>query len=100
MTQVRHSLERLSLPDEQKIAAVVAGIADVGILRCLIGADHHGATYLTEQPGAIDDLVFSDKAWMKARANGELPPPPVSATGSNPPETRATRACFAAMQRR
>ena len=28
-------------PDEQEVAAVVAGLADVGVLRRLFGGDHH-----------------------------------------------------------
>ena len=34
-------------------------------------------------------LVFSVSAWIRAWANGELPPLPLSATGSSPPETSA-----------
>ena len=45
MTLSGHSLERLTLPHEQEVAAVVTSIANVGVLRRLLGGDHHRAAH-------------------------------------------------------
>ncbi len=37
----RNGNRTLLFPDEKEIAAVVAGLADVGVLRRLFGGDHH-----------------------------------------------------------
>ena len=54
MTLSGHPPERLTLPHEQEVAAVLAGLADVSILWSLLGGDHHQLTDGIEQLGAVD----------------------------------------------
>ncbi len=55
MTQSGHSGERLASLHEQEVAAIVTGLAHIGILRRLVGGDHDRTANLIEQLGSIDD---------------------------------------------
>ena len=63
MTLNGHSVESLLLPHKQEIAAIVTGVADIGVGRCLLPSHDDRAANCIEQRGAVHDCVIAFKGF-------------------------------------
>ncbi len=93
-----YRLRGLELPHEQEVAAVVAGVAHVGIFRRLVGVEHHRAAHATEHLGPVHHRLVALEGVEERLGEGRMPPAALVRHRLQAPEVNATRVRLPAMR--